>query len=216
MSNNILFENDSIYHADIVLTQEWLDKIKPRDFYFKDSTLGNTYRILFNKKTEYLYHAETEYSSKTLQPIIDDLKLKTFDSVLLMGLGTGQLIKKIREFSDCSITVIERDSQAQHYRHTVADDNFKLICGDVYNYNSFSRILQDYDIVIDDISPVFEYKIPFLKYNTRQSYYFMINYNHFPYPYNFLKINKLFSINRISEVDQNTVDFYQKMMYTLI
>jgi len=216
MSDNVLFEDDIIYHADIVLTQDWMDKTNPRNFYFKHSTMGNTYRILFRKDTEYLYNAETEYSAKVFAPIIDDLKKKSFDSVLLLGLGTGELIKKIREFSNCAITVIEKDPQAQYYKNTIADGDFNLIIGNVHNYNLFSRILKEYDIVIDDISPSFEYKIPFLKHNTNQSYYFMINYRIFQDLYTFLMIDKNLSINKISEVDKETVDFYQKMIYTLV
>ena len=174
MNDVVLYEDDLVYHADIVLTQEWIDKIGSRSFYFKDSSIGNIYRILFRKESKYLYNAETEYSAKIFQPVIDDLKKKTFDNVLLMGLGTGELIKKIREFSNCSITVLERDSHALYYRHTVGNDDYNLIIGEVYKYNSFSRILKEHDVIIDDISPKFEYKIPFIKYNTNQFYYFIL------------------------------------------
>jgi len=216
MVDTVLYEDDVMYHADIVLTQDWMDKTNPRNFYFKNSMMGNTYRILFRKDTEYLHNAETEYSAKVFQPIIDDLKTKTFDSVLLLGLGTGELIKKIREFSDCNITVIEHDKRAEHYKHTIADNDFNLIIGDVYNYNTFSRILKDYDVIIDDIKPSFEYKMPFLRYNTSKFYYFMINYRVFKCPYTFLRIDRDMSINKINEVDKKTVDFYQKMIYTLV
>lgn len=216
MNDIVLYEDDIVYHADILLTQEWIDKAGSRSFYFKDSTLGNTYRILYRKDSQYLYNAETEYSAKVFAPVIDDIKSKPLNNILLMGLGTGDLIKKIREFSDCSIAVLERDTHAQYYKHTVGNDDYNLILGDVYNYNSFSRILKEYDVVIDDISPKFEYKIPFIRYNTNFSYYFMIDYRIFPCPYDFLRIDKDLSINKISEVDHNIVDFYKKMMYNLI
>jgi hypothetical protein len=225
MSGDEIYYIDSkILFGNLVLTQEIFDALNMpmpkghdrRGFYFKNSFIGKKYKMLIRRDINYLINAETEYSETVFKPVIDFVASKeNVEKVLLLGLGTGELLYKIKEVKpNCKITVIEVRSELVKYKDKIYDGKFEWINVSVKDYDQVKDILDKYDVIVDDINSHLPHKMPFIENNLTDngSFCLMSNYKLFKEtPYNFLAVNKNLTINKIDDrIPDNVIDVYAK------
>jgi hypothetical protein len=221
INGEIYYEDDIVIFGDIVLSQELyeiLDKPTPsvrRGFFFKNSYYGKKYKMLIRRDLNYLVNAETEYSQTIFKPVLDSVASKgKVDKVLLLGLGTGESIYKIKETKpDCNITVIEVRSELAKYKNKIYNGKFEWINIAVKDYDQVKDRLDKYDIIIDDIGSDLSYKIPFIENNLAENgiYYLMCGYKEIFW--NFMALNKNFTIHKIDDMIPDIVldDIHKKL-----
>jgi hypothetical protein len=222
---------DEIYYADrlilfgnLILTEHLHKALSmpvpsshnSRGFYFKNSYYGKKYKMLIRRDHNYLINAETEYSESVFKPVLDSVSFKqNINNVLLLGLGTGELIYKIKEIKpNCNITVIEVRSELAKYKNKIYDGEFKWLNVSVKDYDQIKDKLDKYDVIIDDIDYKLPHKIPFVENNLTENgcLYFMSNYKIYKEtPYNFIAVNNDLTINKIDDrIPDNVIDVYKK------
>lgn len=221
--DEIYYIDKKIIFGNIVLTPEVFKVLNTplpeghgnRAFFFKHSSFGKKYKMIFRRDANYLINAETEYSEAVFKPVIDYVNSKNkVESVLLLGLGTGELIYKIKEVKpNCHITVIEVRSELEKYKDKIYNGNFDWLNFSVKDYEAFKNKLDKYDIIIDDITFKIPYKLPFIKNNLHEdgAFIFMANYKVYDTPYNFMAVNYDLTINRIDDrIPENVIEIYEK------
>lgn len=117
--------------------------------YFSQSTVDNSYTVLWNDTNNELMMSDTEFETSTYQPFYD--RLFSGANVLSIGYGIGLILNEIRNHS-ASLTVIELHPEVVALETRNIED-ITMIYADAYNYDYENLFLTErFDIILFDPS----------------------------------------------------------------